>query len=356
MRMKYNVILKRFWMVVLALMVAFAMSTPITVNSYAKSKQKLEMTFFNVGAGDCTYVELPNGDDILIDGGITYKGDYVVNQLYKKEKGMTLEAVISTHPDADHCGGLQAVFKRMKVKKFYYPQDAPYTTATAKKVMDLAKSESGCKVVQAAKPGQKIKGGGAYLKFIQGSSDYSNDNDDSLMAYIHYNKFDAGVFGDVADAASTSGEKHNLDVLLCPHHGSKYASSMSFIKRYDPERVVISTDGHKYGHPNKETLKRYASYDKKIKLYRTDKKGNITVKTNGKKWKFSCKAAAISTGTSSSSSASSASSGRTVYITKTGKHYHYSKSCRGLRSAKKIYKTTLKSAKAKGLTLCNYED
>lgn len=355
---------KKIIAIITSVAVVIAMSFTVATfdgsgSSNAATKQKLEMTFFDVGAGDCTYIEMPNGADILIDGGTSSKGATIVTQLLKKEKGMTLEAVISTHPDADHCGGLQTVFREMKVKKFYYPQDAPYDTQTAKSVIRLAKSEAGCKVVKAATPGKKISGGyGAYLKFIQGTTNYSSDNDDSLMVYVHYKKFDAGVFGDVADEASTSAEHHNLDVLLCPHHGSKYASSTEFIQDYDPEYLVISTDGHKYGHPNKETLQRYADYDKNIKLYRTDKKGNITVRTGGSTWKFNHKAAAItpSSGSTTDNDSGTTTKGKTVYITATGSRYHYNKNCRGLSNASKIYKTTLKAAKAKGLTLCKYED
>lgn len=54
--------------------------------------------------------------------------------------------------------------------------------------------------------------------------------------------------------------------------------------------------------------------------------------------------------------ASSGGSGKTVYITETGTKYHYNKNCRGLSNANKIYSTTLSKAKAKGLTLCGYED
>ena len=69
---------------------------------------------------------------------------------------MNLEYVISTHPDADHVGGLKYIFQNMKVKKFYYPKDVAYSTKTAKEVISLAKKESGCKIYDA-KSGNKIK-------------------------------------------------------------------------------------------------------------------------------------------------------------------------------------------------------
>lgn len=69
---------------------------------------------------------------------------------------------------------------------------------------------------------------------------------------------------------------------------------------------------------------------------------------------------ASSTSTSDSSAASSASqddSQRTVYITPSGKKYHFDQHCKGLSKAKSISSTTLADAKARGYkpcTICAY--
>jgi len=137
------------------------------------------------------------GDDILIDSGESYYGSNIVKQLNKKEKGMTLEAVISTHPDSDHSGGLQEVFKKMQVKKFYYPKDASYKSKTAKKLLNLVKLEKGCKIYGAT-PGTKINGGNnSYIKFIHSKIDYDTTNKDSVMCYVKYNNLDVLLTGDV---------------------------------------------------------------------------------------------------------------------------------------------------------------
>lgn len=46
------------------------------------------------------------------------------------------------------------------------------------------------------------------------------------------------------------------------------------------------------------------------------------------------------------------STSKKVYVTRTGKKYHSRKSCRGLNRAKKIYTSTLKKAKKRGLKKC----
>lgn len=356
----------------LCLFCSFAM---ILANSFigieAASYQKMEITMFNVGDGDCIYIEMPNGDDILIDGGSESYGSKIVEQLNKKENNMTLEAVISTHPDAKHMGGLKKVFEKMKVKKFYYPSDVSYTDSSlGKKIMSLAKKEKDCKRVHA-KPSKQIKGGnGAYIEFIQSTKNYSSKNEESLMCYVKYNKLDVLLSGDVENGAEYKGlEKINMDIVQAPNHGSKSANSTSFIKKFDPEEVLISTNG-KNGLPNSTALNRYRKYDSNIKVYRTDKKGNITIKSDGKTWTWSCKGDKIKAPSSTpssndSSSNTSGSNGITntpndsnvitnlVYTTKTGKKYHSTKSCRGLSNAKAIYDTDLSAAKNKGLTPCS---
>ena len=61
--------------------------------------------FIDVGQGDCTFIELPNGKTVLIDGGRSeYSGvvvGYIKNLGYKK-----IDCIIATHSDADHIGAV----------------------------------------------------------------------------------------------------------------------------------------------------------------------------------------------------------------------------------------------------------
>lgn len=349
--------------VIFILVVAVTMTfsfIPIPAN--AASKMKVE--WFNVGAGDSMFIKFPNGKTALIDAGTTSKGYTIVNKL-KKMHVNRINYVVSTHPDSDHCGGLQVVFQKLSVSNFYYPSDVAYNTQTAKAVIRYAKSETGCTMHAVAKGGQKIKGGnGAYMKFVQSARDYSTDNEDSIATFINYGKLQVLTCGDNEKGSEEAIEKHNVDILQLPHHGSKYATSMKFIKRFDPEYVVVSTDGHKYGHPNKSVFNICKKYDKKIKVWRTDKNGDIIVTATKKSWKINKKGVAVSkyTGKTKSSKPTSSKkkkskksgkkSSKYVYTTATGKKYHSRRSCPGLSHARKIYKTTVSNAKSQGLTKC----
>ena len=67
--------------------------------------------------------------------------------------------------------------------------------------------------------------------------------------------------------------------------GSYEGTLYRFIRTFKPENEIIYAvisvgDNNQYGHPHKETLDLLDNEE--IKVYRTDKNGDIIVKSNGK--------------------------------------------------------------------------
>ena len=243
--------------------------------------QQLEVHHINVGQGDATYIEFPNGTDMLIDAGKSGSGATVVNYLKKQESNMTIDYLIATHPDADHVGGMQEVFKSMKVNNFIYPYDASSSTQTWKNVLSLAKKE-GC-TIKDSKSGTSFNFGGAAVKLIHPTKDYSDTNEDSVVTFIDYKDAEFMFTGDIESATEKDmiSQKlvKNIDFMSVPHHGSKTSSTAEFLKAADPEYAVISVGTNSYGHPVPEVIQRYTNVGAKV--YRTDKLGNIVIKTDG---------------------------------------------------------------------------
>src|SRR3989344_3584550 len=88
--------------VILLCLFVFAFST------YSTAQEKdglLKIYFFDVGQGDAIFIEAPNGNQVLIDGG---PDNTVLQKLgetmpfYDKE----IDIVVATHSDADHVTGL----------------------------------------------------------------------------------------------------------------------------------------------------------------------------------------------------------------------------------------------------------
>ena len=70
------------------------------------------------------------------------------------------------------------------------------------------------------------------------------------------------------------------DILKVGHHGSKYSSSLLFLKTVLPEAVIIEVGAkNRYGHPSPAALSRLEMIDTNI--FRTDLNGDIQVLSNG---------------------------------------------------------------------------
>lgn len=318
--------------------------------------QNMEVHFINVGQGDSTYIELGDGTDILIDGGESKYGNTVVNYLKNLEKDIDLEYVIATHPDSDHVGGLQEVFKQLDVKNFYYPTDAPHDTQTWNNVLNLAKSE-GCKVLDA-KSGTTLNIGGAVLKFVHPAIDYKDNNEDSVVTLLDYNNTEVLLTGDAESTTENDMVNQNLvgdvDVLKVGHHGSNTSTTQAFLNKIKPEHAVISVGENSYGHPTSNILNRLINSGSKV--WRTDKNGNVILTSNG--YTYSIKANGNPTTTPVPDSGNNGGNNNTtdtsqiVYAnggSSSSNKYHKSANAHGMKGAIKM---TENEAKKKGYVAC----
>ena len=93
-------------------------------SSYAditKIKQDdLVIHYLSVGQGDCTFICLPDGTNMMIDASLSSKADDIID--YVKDLGVTqIDYFILTHSDSDHSGGAKKVFDAFEIKNVYRP-------------------------------------------------------------------------------------------------------------------------------------------------------------------------------------------------------------------------------------------
>ena len=122
-------------------------------------------------------------------------------------------------------------------------------------------------------------------KFSKGDFSYGDShdrNDQSLVIRLLCDESSILFTGDIGSdierllVDKSEGRSVDSDVLVCPHHGSKYSSSERFIEAVSPETVVISCGKNNlYGHPAEETLERYNEAG--VRIRRTDKEGAIII-------------------------------------------------------------------------------
>ena len=86
---------------------------------------KLEVHFLDIGQGDSALLFC--GDEtLLIDGGKVKNNQKLIARLKELEVDH-LDAVICSHPDEDHCGGLSAVLASTRTDAFYCSVDSWHT-------------------------------------------------------------------------------------------------------------------------------------------------------------------------------------------------------------------------------------
>jgi competence protein ComEC len=109
------------------------------------------------------------------------------------------------------------------------------------------------------------------------------DNDHSIVIKVTYQRVSYLLTGDAESSAESrmiSMYNCSAYVLKVGHHGSRYASSASFLMAVTPHIAVISVGANNtYGHPALQALARLAAMNATV--YRTDTQGTIIVTTNG---------------------------------------------------------------------------
>lgn len=249
----------------------------------------LTVAFLDIGQGDSIYIEGPNGNQILIDGG---PNAAVLRQLPKVMPlfDRSIDVVVATHPDADHIGGLVDVFERYKVSYFIEP-GIPNDTAPYFALQEKIEIEKDLVEVVARRGMVVDLGRGVALRILFPDRDVSGieTNTGSIVARLEYGQTSVLLTGDSPISiesylVSLGAEDLHSTILKLGHHGSRTSTSEAYVEAVSPDVAIISAGkDNRYGHPHKEVI---GILSELMVPYRnTSEEGTIVFTSNGTSFK-----------------------------------------------------------------------
>ena len=242
------------------------------------------MHVLDVGKADSILIQC-EGKNLLVDGGTADRGESVVR--YLKRRGVeSLDAVVNTHPDKDHVGGLKDVISAFPIA-FYceprLPSDLIPQTDEYSAVVSALKNAGITPSVST--PGKSFPLGGANVEILGPLKTGDSTNNNSIILRITYGKTSFLLMGDAEKEEEQDllacGKPISSDVLKVGHHGSSTSTTKEFLEAVRPKYAAISvgSDGNEL--PKRDVLERLA--ESGAEIFRTDVSGTLIFLSDGEK-------------------------------------------------------------------------
>lgn len=230
----------------------------------------------DVGQGDAILVQ-DGARALLVDTG---PNDAVLEALARNHV-MHLDAVLVTHTDSDHAGGLDDLVGLVPVDRVILATGgSEHLRRTGDELLETIDALCDGRVLEVD-AGDRLHVGGFTLDVIAPASAVEGgDNEDSVVSVVRYEKAggsrEAGPGGEqgrltmlltgdaesqVTEALAGQGLVGDVDVLKVGHHGSAPSTTIELLEMIDPELAVVSAgEGNRYGHPTQECVDAVRSY------------------------------------------------------------------------------------------------
>lgn len=267
-------------------------------------RPELQVTFLDVGQGDCIFLQTENGASYLTDGGsssVSKVGKYRMIPFLKYQGASQIKAVFVSHADSDHYNGIaelleQAELEGIRVENLVLTDIADECRSEGyEELVELA-GQNGI-TVQLLHEGQQLQDGELLFQCLHPSKGYRAEdlNETSMVLLVTYREFSMLLTGDVQgageehltqelqdwkepgvtqmqDVIRISGEEESMEeqsiederieeqieekrpqnkmganhteteltILKVAHHGSKNSTSEEFLKAANPKLAIIS--------------------------------------------------------------------------------------------------------------------
>ena len=251
--------------------------------------------FIDVGCGNMTLIQLPNGQTFFYDCNITGDNEHRVLNYVAKQigRGTEIDIFMNSHRDADHMRGIKKLHKKHPIKEIR-DTGVPGTTTTSqeyKDYMDLRRQVPS--LVQ--KPREYEILGGIGFRFMNGAwANYTEPNDQSMVVKVECSNSHVMLAGDTSyrpwkeKILPFYGDNDlSSEILLASHHGSiTFFDDPSSLSRYtahiqkiNPAMSLVSVGPNVHNLPDQNAIRLYKKHsrgsDSGDKVYTTQDKGTM---------------------------------------------------------------------------------
>ena len=229
----------------------------------------LKIHFINVGKGNCTIIDFPNGHLTVIDtdnSRWSEENDLTdpIDFLKREYPNRDIFRLIITHPDMDHLSGLEKIDKYFTVYNFWDTEnnkvltqreldESHYEAEDWKIYQRYRKSTSNPKCLNVYRNESKDFWNTDNIQILSPSKSLVNKANEtgeynhlSYVLMINYKGYKILIGGDATiEAWDEIYEEVGAGVLkanlfLAPHHGSTHSVNKDVFKHIAPEYVVVS--------------------------------------------------------------------------------------------------------------------
>lgn len=257
------------------------MCIPIALIIYRN--EDVAITMLNVDQGECIHISNGEGEHILVDCGSLGDTKVYNNRVepYLLSNGISeLEYVFLSHADNDHINGIVQYFENtynlIDVNNIVITYDM-YKNESVYNSIILPAIEDGTNIILIEK-GDYILSKPLIFECLHPNnySTYEDSNDASMVLKMTVNDKTALFTGDISKAIENTIAIGDIDILKVSHHGSKTATSESFLIQTNPEYALISCGkNNSYGHPHQEIITRLKA--EFIKVFNTTEDGAVRI-------------------------------------------------------------------------------
>jgi competence protein ComEC len=248
------------------------------------SNEPATITFLSVGQGDCSVVT-SDSETVLIDAGpktpTTDAGKEIVVPWLKHHGITTVQAILLSHPDADHVGGTPSILAAYPAAHVLISDQFkadPAMLAHLEKWNLSSDRVTWLPHFSAMKLGELF----CFLDCPDRPL-YAGTNDGSMFVRISEGNGSVTFTGDAPKAVEQRCEHESSwesEIIHIGHHGSKTATDPTWLTTVHPRYAIISVGrNNRYGLPSREVLARINRAG--IRIYRTDQDGSVTFRFYG---------------------------------------------------------------------------